>query len=843
MSAHDSDKDSVTEVAEESFVRERPLEIQRGAVLAGRYQVEEMIGKGGSGVVLRVFDRTVQSVVALKVLKSELARDAKWDKRFSRELRLGRPIQHPNVCRIFDIGEADGHRFLTMELATGGSLRDELKRRPAVDRPIEDRLADARAAIDGLAAIHATGVVHRDFKPDNLLRMEDGRLVISDFGLATDTATAPGVTVMIGTPHYMAPEVLAGEPATARSDVWALGVVLHEIFFGRRPERKQVSFDGSGKGPVRTTSNIEKAMLELCEACLDESPLVRPADAREVADRFERSRQEKPDRSRVKLGVLAASIIVAATIIGGAAFRARSRTPQVQTAAQTDAGRFAINGVPADWTKSVHLLADVPGHMHCLLAVSQRVLRIVWGAPQRIEDVDLITGETTVLSSVPGPFSVSCPDWSTGGHGLLFVARNSAGVNEIRLSATLDGSQSTVVTLGSDPVWLGGDASFLYTIDGAHAAVFSMATKQFTLLPELGQRTNILVGDKVVDRTGKLAALLVYDDRAEAEVDLVDLGSFRQGAHWGLPRASHLAFDPGGALVVAGTLAGGRSSLARCDVARRTCDQLGWIPGWDISGIAWAGHRMIVVGDRVTSDAWIYDHGTAHRLTTDGHVYSAAQSITGEFLFSKREDGDRMSIWVREGNGTDRRLTDGTMDLCPSFSPSGREWTYVDYSKKGVMACAGAGASCRILKTDDSLPLFPVFAPNGSSIAYLTQLGRTQVRIIDAHTGSDQRAWDAVPVCPPVWSETGTLWTVESNSGRHYWAEHDASTGQRIGGPLPFASEEQEDFERTNCQPAGADESSPLFQRISIRREHEARVFVAPMDASGSARGADFRRP
>ncbi len=130
------DKDSVTEVAEESFVRERPPDIERGTVLAGRYQIEDIIGKGGSGIVLRVFDRTAQNVVALKVLKSELARDAKWEKRFSRELRLGRPIQHPNVCRIFDIGEADGHRFLTMEIARGGSLRDELKSRGAPERPL-----------------------------------------------------------------------------------------------------------------------------------------------------------------------------------------------------------------------------------------------------------------------------------------------------------------------------------------------------------------------------------------------------------------------------------------------------------------------------------------------------------------------------------------------------------------------------------------------------------------------------------------------------------------------------------------------------------------------------------
>ena len=140
-------KDSVTEVAEESFVRERPPDIERGTVLAGRYQIEDIIGKGGSGIVLRVFDRTAQNVVALKVLKAELARDAKWEKRFSRELRLGRPIQHPNVCRIFDIGEADGHRFLTMELARGGSLRDELKRGGALERPIGEQDWRTRRAV------------------------------------------------------------------------------------------------------------------------------------------------------------------------------------------------------------------------------------------------------------------------------------------------------------------------------------------------------------------------------------------------------------------------------------------------------------------------------------------------------------------------------------------------------------------------------------------------------------------------------------------------------------------------------------------------------------------------
>ena len=143
---------------------------------------------------------------------------------------------------------------------------------------MEERLADAAGVIGGLAAIHEAGIVHRDVKTDNILRMEDGRLVLSDFGLATDLPTATMVSVFVGTPHYMAPEVREGEPATTRSDVWSLGVVLHEIFFGRRPERQDFAkrrgsyasrLDAS---TPQTSSMIERAMLALCERCLADDP-------------------------------------------------------------------------------------------------------------------------------------------------------------------------------------------------------------------------------------------------------------------------------------------------------------------------------------------------------------------------------------------------------------------------------------------------------------------------------------------------------------------------------------------------------------------------------------------
>src|SRR3954453_2632965 len=167
----EDDDPSVTAVADEPAVtRERAPEVKPGDLLDGRYQIEAIIGTGGSGVVLRAYDRVSATVVAVKVLKPGLTHDPRWEKQFQRELRIGRPIQHPNVCRIFDIGDADGYRFLTMEFATGGTLRDLIKKNQPL-RPLEDRLKDAADVIAGLAAIHQAGIVHRDVKPDNLLRM------------------------------------------------------------------------------------------------------------------------------------------------------------------------------------------------------------------------------------------------------------------------------------------------------------------------------------------------------------------------------------------------------------------------------------------------------------------------------------------------------------------------------------------------------------------------------------------------------------------------------------------------------------------------------------------------
>src|SRR5262249_33487642 len=157
-----------------------------------------------------------------------------------REVKVARAIRHPNVCRVFEVGQADGHWFVTMELGTGATLRTSFEQESsqegsqgssmarAAGRPLAERMVDARAVCAGLAAIHAVGIVHRDVTPQNVLRMVDGRLVISDFGLAVELAAT--TTMHGGTPNYMPPETLLGRRNDQRSDVWQLGLILHELF-------------------------------------------------------------------------------------------------------------------------------------------------------------------------------------------------------------------------------------------------------------------------------------------------------------------------------------------------------------------------------------------------------------------------------------------------------------------------------------------------------------------------------------------------------------------------------------------------------------------------------------
>ncbi len=270
-----------------------PLEIAAGAVLAGRYQIEATLGRGGSGTVYRAWDRVLGEPIAIKILLPERARERSWIKRLGREVRVARAIQHPNVCRVFELGHADGHWFLTMELGAGGTLRDLVQNGQSARRPLPERLEDARAICAGLAAIHAVGIIHRDVTPQNVLRMTDGRLVLTDFGLAIEMTA--NTTVHGGTPNYMPPETLFGARGDQRADVWQLGVVLHEILFGCRPVFEHESERVVMKWPLPPKATpMEEELARLCADCLGSNPAQRPPTAMAVAGRLAAAEIARP---------------------------------------------------------------------------------------------------------------------------------------------------------------------------------------------------------------------------------------------------------------------------------------------------------------------------------------------------------------------------------------------------------------------------------------------------------------------------------------------------------------------------------------------------------------------
>ncbi|MDD8025980.1 MAG: protein kinase [Acidobacteriota bacterium] len=212
-----------------------PHEIGRGSIIAGRYEVIEEIGSGGMGRVFKVFDRRMHEVVAVKTIRPEIASDAQALERFDNEIRLARKIAHKNVARMFDVGEDDGTPYITMEYVSGEDLRSLIQRIGLL--PIGKALAIGRQIASGLNEAHALGIIHRDLKPHNIMIDREGNARIMDFGIARfiKTKRVTEVGVLIGTPEYMSPEQIEGLDSDARSDIYALGVMLYEMVTGRLP--------------------------------------------------------------------------------------------------------------------------------------------------------------------------------------------------------------------------------------------------------------------------------------------------------------------------------------------------------------------------------------------------------------------------------------------------------------------------------------------------------------------------------------------------------------------------------------------------------------------------------
>ena len=317
-----------------------------GSAVGARYEIVRLLGKGGMGEVYLARDWELGREVALKLVAPQLAADPGMLARFRREIQLSSLVTHPNVLRVYDLGESGGLRFLTMQYIEGRSLAAVLaEERPL---PLERAAALFRQVCEGLAAAHEQGVLHRDLKPQNVMVDAAGRAYVMDFGLATSDAvsTMTQTGVMVGTPHYMSPEQVTGAPLDARSDLFSAGVMLYEMLTGALPFQGETVFGimmQRTRGPPPSARQINPAipahLAGIVDRCLAIDVKLRYASAREVLRDLDAGNVKTSFAYRARRHRRAWVAIAAVLLVAGLTWTAyrwvagRMRTPVEEAAA------------------------------------------------------------------------------------------------------------------------------------------------------------------------------------------------------------------------------------------------------------------------------------------------------------------------------------------------------------------------------------------------------------------------------------------------------------------------------------------------------------------------------
>src|SRR5579863_6569570 len=260
-------------------------------MLADRYEILQVLGQGGMGAVYKARDMELERFVALKLIRPDLANNPEILRRFKQELILAREVSHRNVIRIFDLGEAEGFKFITMEFVEGRDLRAVLRERSKLSP--DEAVRIIAQVCRALEAAHIAGVVHRDLKPQNIMLDAKDRVYVMDFGIAHSLET-PGMTqtgALMGTPEYMSPEQAKGMKVDARSDLFALGIIFYEMLTGVSPYKADTALatllkrtQERPQPPTDADPTIPKALSDVVMKCLEIDRDRRCSSAREILE-------------------------------------------------------------------------------------------------------------------------------------------------------------------------------------------------------------------------------------------------------------------------------------------------------------------------------------------------------------------------------------------------------------------------------------------------------------------------------------------------------------------------------------------------------------------------------
>ena len=744
----------------------------------GPYEILAPLGAGGMGEVYRARDERLDRQVALKLLPESSRRDPVAIARFEREARAVATLSHPNVLSLHDYGESDGIAYAVMELLEGESLRERLVQGPL---PTRKAVEYALQIAQGLAAAHDKGIVHRDLKPENVFITRDGRVKILDFGLARvgpflpleDDSTSPTHSfrtdpgVLMGTPGYMAPEQVRGQPADARSDIFAFGAILYEMLAGQRAFRRETTAETMTailrEDPAPPSRPLPPALLRVMNHCLEKQPQERFQSVHDLAFQLagitESSKAERglpvrwPPRGMVPAG---AAVMLVVAAVGAVQWIARS-------------GDGGGAGAPV----LAQLTDDAGVESGARITADGRSLVYVSNGPKGSDIVlQRVGGQNPSMLTADSPANEWTPAISPDGTRVAFRSeRDGGGLFLVDIGG---GPARQLTDFGYSPSWSPDGRSIVVSTDATLDPVARLKTKAqlWVIDAATGDKRLLYEGDAVQPAWSPHGRRIAFwtIDRVPGRRDLATVA-------------------------VDGNTRGNTPVMLTADPA------LDWSPAWSPDG----GHLYFLSDRGGTMNAWriAVDESSGRRLgapepvtTSPTAIWDLSISADGrQLLFTtleRRATFQRVAFDPGRGHlvGVPQPVLQRSRDFRdPQISPDGRRVVFGGWGPHEDLFVAGVeGGALLPLTRDAHRDRGGQWAPDGGRISfYSNRSGDWEVWTIRPDGSSLQQITADASTYHGIWSPDGTRMVVAGRNWSSGPSENDRHDVALIDltGPLP----------------------------------------------------------
>ena len=729
------------------------------------YKILEKLGEGGMGVVYKATDTKLERTVALKFLAADRLEDEEHKARFRREARAAAALDHPNICTVYEIDEAQGQTFLAMPYLEGSTVRQKVKQRPL---KLDEALDIAIQAGEGLRAAHAKGIVHRDIKSANLMVSPQGQVKIMDFGLAqaADQSLLTKTETLLGTPVYMSPEQAQRLPTDRRTDIWSLGIVIYEMLIGRTPfegEREQAVLYGIvQEEPEPITSQRARVPLDLDWVVskalakdageryqhIDEMLVDLRAVARQVAEGSDTARpskrpttkapREAPARARRRRLTWALGIAAAAVAVTMAGVALRNFLPTTEP--------------PLEPLRPVPLTSYPGSEVGSSFSPDGNQIVFLWKRETQ-EDYDVyvkLIGPGPPLRLTTDPAWDHSAVWSPDGRHIAFLRGHPPAMKKmgLYLVPALGGQERKLAETRMPSTFLKGtclnwspDGRWLAVCDGEDDSPFPLSV--FLLSVDTGEMrrlTSPTEGEDVspaFSPDGRTLAFARYAPGFTSDLYLLDLDEDLTPK--GEPRrrtfteatTSSPVFTPDGRDIVFRSGPIGEPSLWRVPVSGSASpERLPFGERGDYPGISRQGNLVYTTGE-ANLDIWRVNlpltDGAAVKLIASSRIDNEAQySPDGNSIAFVSTRSGSPEIWRCDSDGSNPvQLTSlgAPLTAVPRWAPDGKSIVFHSNAEGrfDVYVVNADGGAARRLTSDPLADVYPTWSRNGKWIYFCSR--------------------------------------------------------------------------------------------------------------------------